>query len=135
MLNQCRGLAEAVGLPWVAKEVHPRFPQDHMRAVHERLGIVTEAWSPMGKGRAPLAEPAVVHAAERLGVSTGQVILRWHVQLGTLPIPKAASPEHQRENLDIFDFELTEEEMAGIGGLAEDDGRLFGGDPDSHEEM
>ena len=82
-----------------------------------------------------LAEPAVVHAAERLGVSPGQVILRWHVQLGTLPIPKAASPEHQRENLDIFGFELTDEEMAGIGGLAEDDGRLFGGDPDSHEEM
>lgn len=131
-----RIIAESGVTPVVNQiELHPRFPQDHMRAVHERLGIVTEAWSPMGKGRAPLAEPAVVHAAERLGVSPGQVILRWHVQLGTLPIPKAASPEHQRENLDIFGFELTDEEMAGIAGLAEDDGRLFGGDPDSHEEM
>lgn len=116
-------------------ELHPRFPQDNMREVHERLGIVTEAWSPMGKGRAPLAEPPVVAAAQRLGVTPGQVILRWHVQLGTLPIPKAASPEHQRANLDVFGFQLTEDEMAAISGLAEADGRLFGGDPDTHEEM
>lgn len=116
-------------------ELHPRFPQDNMREVHERLGIVTEAWSPMGKGRAPLAEPPVVAAAQRLGVTPGQVILRWHVQLGTLPIPKAASPEHQRANLDVFGFQLTEDEMAAIAGLAEADGRLFGGNPDTHEEM
>jgi diketogulonate reductase-like aldo/keto reductase len=116
-------------------ELHPRFPQEHMRAVHQRLGIVTEAWSPMGKGRAPLAEPPVVAAAERLMVTPGQVILRWHVQIGTVPIPKAASPEHQRENLDVFGFELTDDEIAAISALAEPDGRLFGGDPDSHEEM
>lgn len=116
-------------------ELHPRFPQEHMRAVHARLGIVTEAWSPMGKGRAPLAEPPVVAAADRIGVTPGQVILRWHVQIGTLPIPKAASPEHQRENLDVFGFELTGDEVAAISALAEPDGRLFGGDPDSHEEM
>jgi diketogulonate reductase-like aldo/keto reductase len=116
-------------------ELHPRFPQEHMRAVHASLGIVTEAWSPMGKGRAPLAEPAVVAAAKRLGVTPGQAILRWHVQIGTLPIPKAASPAHQQENLDIFGFELTEEEVTAISALAEPDGRLFGGDPDIHEEM
>lgn len=116
-------------------ELHPRFPQERMRAVHARLGIVTEAWSPMGKGRAPLAEPPVVAAAQRLGVTPGQVILRWHVELGTLPIPKAASPEHQRENLDIFGFELTPEEVAAISGLGEENGRLFGGDPEIHEEM
>lgn len=116
-------------------ELHPRFPQAGMRAVHERLGIVTEAWSPMGKRRAPLDEPAVVGAAEAHGVTPGQVILRWHHQLKSLPIPKSASPQRQRENLDIFGFELSEDEMAGISALAEPDGRLFGGDPDVHEEM
>ena len=100
-------------------ELHPRFPQDEMRKVHEQLGIRTEAWSPMGKRRAPLEEPAVTSAAARLGVSPGQVILRWHVQLGSLPIPKSADPERQRQNLDVFGFELTEDEVAAISSLAE----------------
>ena len=68
-------------------------------------------------------------------VSPGQVILRWHVQLGSLPIPKSGDPQRQAQNLDVFGFELTEDEMAAITALAEDDGRLFGGDPDTHEEM
>jgi 2,5-diketo-D-gluconate reductase A len=116
-------------------ELHPRFPQAGMREVHERLGVRTEAWSPMGKRRAPLEERAVAEAADAHGVSPGQVILRWHVQLGSLPIPKSADPQRQRENLDVFGFELTAEEVNAISGLAEDDGRLFGGDPDTHEEM
>ena len=116
-------------------ELHPYFPQAEMRAVHERLGIRTEAWSPMGKRRAPLEEDAVRAAAEAHGVSPGQVILRWHVQLGSLPIPKSADPHRQAQNLDVFGFELTEAEMGAISGLAEADGRLFGGDPDTHEEM
>jgi 2,5-diketo-D-gluconate reductase A len=116
-------------------ELHPRFPQEEMRRVHERLGIRTEAWSPMGKAQAPLEEPAVTAAAERLGVAPGQVILRWHVQLGSLPIPKSSSPERQRQNLEIFDFELTDDEVARISALADPGGRLFGGDPDTHEEM
>jgi len=116
-------------------ELHPRFPQEEMRAVHERLDIRTEAWSPMGKRNAPLDEPAVTRAADRAGVTPGQVILRWHVQLGSLPIPKSGDPERQRQNLDIFGFELTDEEMAEISGLADPRGRLFGGDPDRHEEM
>lgn len=116
-------------------ELHPRFPQEGMRAVHERLGILTEAWSPMGKRRAPLDEPGVAGAAEAHGVTPGQVILRWHHQLGSLPIPKSANPRRQRENLDIFGFELSEQEMTAISALAEPDGRLFGGDPDVHEEM
>ena len=116
-------------------ELHPRFPQQDMRAVHERLDIRTEAWSPMGKRQAPLDEPAVTQAADRAGVTPGQVILRWHVQLGSLPIPKSSSPERQRQNLDIFGFELTEEELEAISALADPGGRLFGGDPDHHEEM
>ncbi|HSU03909.1 MAG TPA: aldo/keto reductase [Nocardioides sp.] len=116
-------------------ELHPRFPQAQMREVHERLGIRTEAWSPMGKRRAPLEESVVTAAASAYDVSPGQVILRWHVQLGSLPIPKSADAGRQAENLDVFGFELTEDEMAAISALAEDDGRLFGGDPDTHEEM
>ncbi|RYB90652.1 aldo/keto reductase [Nocardioides glacieisoli] len=115
-------------------ELHPRFPQAGMREVHARLGVRTEAWSPMGKRRAPLEERAVADAADAHGVSPGQVILRWHVQLGSLPIPKSADPQRQRENLDVFGFELSDEEVDAISGLAEDDGRLFGGDPDTHEE-
>lgn len=116
-------------------ELHPRFPQDHVREVHERLGIRTEAWSPMGKRRAPLEEDAVTAAADVHGVTPGQVILRWHVQLGSLPIPKSADPERQAQNLDVFGFELSEAQVTAISGLAETDGRLFGGDPDTHEEM
>jgi diketogulonate reductase-like aldo/keto reductase len=116
-------------------ELHPRFPQEHMREVHERLGIRTEAWSPMGKRRAPLDEGAVTTAARAHEVSPGQVILRWHVQLGSLPIPKSASQERQRQNLDVDGFELSDDEMAAITSLGRVDGRLFGGDPDTHEEM
>jgi diketogulonate reductase-like aldo/keto reductase len=116
-------------------ELHPRFPQEHMRTVNEDLGVVTEAWSPLGKARAPLDEAVVVEPARRLGVTPGQVILRWHVQIGSLPIPKSANPQRQRENLDIFGFELTDFELAAISGLAAADGRLFGGDPEVHEEM
>ena len=116
-------------------ELHPRFPQARMREVHEQLGIRTEAWSPMGKRRAPLDESAVTTAAEAHDVSPGQVILRWHVQLGSLPIPKSGDPQRQAQNLDVFGFELSEAEMAAITGLGEADGRLFGGDPDTHEEM
>ena len=116
-------------------ELHPRFPQGHMRTVDADLGIITQAWSPMGKVRAPLDEPAVLDAAQRLGVTPGQVILRWHIQIGSLPIPKSANPQRQRENIDVFDFELTDSEVAAISALAETDGRLFGGDPDVHEEM
>jgi len=116
-------------------ELHPRFPQEELRQVHERLGIRTEAWSPMGKRRAPLDEDAVTAAADAHGVSPGQVVLRWHVQLGSLPIPKSADPGRQAQNLDVFGFELTDAEVTAVSGLAETDGRLFGGDPDTHEEL
>ena len=116
-------------------ELHPYFPQVEMRAVNERLGIRTESWSPLGKRQAPFTEPPVAAAAERYGVTPGQVILRWQVQLGAIPIPKSATPERQRQNLDVFGFELTDDEVAAITGLGRPDGRLFGGDPDKHEEQ
>ena len=116
-------------------ELHPYFPQPQMRAVNESLGIRTQAWSPMGKRQAPFGEPPVADAAAAHDVTPGQVILRWHVQLGSLPLPKSATPERQRQNLDVFGFELSDAEMSAIAGLAREDGRLFGGDPDTHEEM
>ncbi len=116
-------------------ELHPYFPQQEMRAVHERLGIRTESWSPLGKRQAPFREAPVAAAAEAHDVAPGQVILRWQVQLGAVPIPKSATPERQRQNLDVFGFELTDDEMAAVSALSRADGRLFGGDPNTHEEM
>ena len=116
-------------------ELHPYFPQEQMRQVHRELGIPTQAWSPMGKRNAPFAEPVVAEAAAAHGVTPGQVVLRWHVQLGSMPLPKSATPERQRANLDVFGFELSDDEMAAITALGRPDGRLFGGDPDTHEEM
>ena len=116
-------------------ELHPYFPQQQMREVHERLGILTQAWSPLGKRSAPFAEQPVADAAQAHGVTPAQVILRWHLQLGTLPLPKSATPARQQENLDVFGFELTADELAAITALGRPDGRLFGGDPNRHEEM
>lgn len=116
-------------------ELHPRFPQEEMRAAHAELGIRTESWSPLGKRNAPYEEPAVAGAAASHDVTPAQVILRWQLQLGCLPLPKSATPERQRANLDVFGFELTEAEMTAITALGRPDGRLFDGDPRTHEEM
>jgi diketogulonate reductase-like aldo/keto reductase len=116
-------------------ELHPYFPQESMRALHAQLGIQTESWSPLGKRSAPFSEPAVTAPAENHNVTPGQVILRWQVQIGSIPIPKSADPERQRDNLDIFGFELSSDELDAISALGRRDGRLFGGDPAVHEEM
>ncbi|HET8601258.1 MAG TPA: aldo/keto reductase [Segeticoccus sp.] len=116
-------------------ELHPYFPQQQMRGVDADRGILTEAWSPLGKRPTPFEEPAVTDAARAHGVTPAQVVLRWHVQLGSLPIPKSANPDRQRQNLDVFGFELTDDEVAAITALGRANGRRFGGDPDTHEEM
>lgn len=116
-------------------EMHPLFPQAQLREAHARLGIRTQAWSPLGKRRAPFDAAPVVAAARAHGVTPAQAILRWHVQLGSLPLPKSAVPERQRTNLDVFGFALTGAEVEAITRLGRPDGRLFGGDPDVHEEL
>jgi 2,5-diketo-D-gluconate reductase A len=114
-------------------ELHPYFPQAELRAVHERLGIVTESWSPLAKQSELLTEEPVTAAAAAHGVSAGQVVLRWHVQLGAVPVPKSGDPDRQRENLDVFGFTLTDDEVQAISALER--GRLWDADPDTHEEM
>jgi 2,5-diketo-D-gluconate reductase A len=107
-------------------ELHPRFQQVELRAWHETHGIATEAWSPLGQG-ALLGEEPIVEAAARLDRTPAQVILRWHLQLGNVVIPKSVTPERIRENIAVFDFELSDEDMAAIRRL--DTGRRFGPDP------
>ncbi|WP_062518504.1 aldo/keto reductase [Demequina gelatinilytica] len=116
-------------------ELHPYFPQTSLMDKHAELGIVTQAWSPLGKRKAPYAEPVVVAAAERLGVTPAQVVLRWHLDRGSLPLPKSATPARQAENLAVDAFSLLPEEVEAITALGRPDGRLFGGDPETHEEM
>jgi diketogulonate reductase-like aldo/keto reductase len=116
-------------------EMHPYFPQEELRAVHDSLGIRTVAWSPLAKAKALFEEEPVRAAAAAHGVSPAQVVLRWHFQLGAVPIPKSTVPEHQVANADIFEFTLSDDEVAAITALGRHDGRLFNGDPDVHYEM
>lgn len=116
-------------------EMHPYFPQEELRAVHDSLGIRTVAWSPLARTKGLFEEDAVRNAAEAHGVSPAQVVLRWHFQLGSVPIPLSTKPENQAVNGDIFDFELSDDEVDTITALGREDGRLFDGDPNEHYEM
>jgi 2,5-diketo-D-gluconate reductase A len=109
-------------------ELHPRFQQDGLRREHADRGIVTEAWSPLAQG-AVLDDPTLTEIAEAHGKTTGQVVLRWHIQLGNVVFPKSVTPERIEENYDIFDFHLTDEEMGSIQAL--DAGDRIGPDPDT----
>ncbi|MFH7596193.1 aldo/keto reductase [Streptomyces racemochromogenes] len=109
-------------------ELHPLFPQAELRELHASLGIATEAWSPLGQGKELLELPAVTAVAARHGRSAAQVVLRWHLQRGTIVIPKSVTPSRIRENLDVFGFELDAEDLAALDALGAD-GRRIGPDP------
>ncbi|HEV7849239.1 MAG TPA: aldo/keto reductase [Mycetocola sp.] len=128
--------AETGVLPAVNQvELHPYFPQEALVAFHAERGIITEAWSPLGKRAAPYQEPVVGDIAAAHGISASQVVLRWHQMRGVVPIPKSADPERQRSNFEIPPVELEAAEIAAITALGHADGRLFGGNPETHEEM
>ncbi|MFF1383237.1 aldo/keto reductase [Arthrobacter sp. NPDC058288] len=108
-------------------ELHPWLQQDELRQLHARLGIRTEAWSPLGRGQV-LADPVVLELATAHRRTAAQIILRWHVQLGNVVIPKASSYARIRENLDVFGFTLDPAEMAALAALER--GHRTGSNPD-----
>lgn len=114
-------------------ELHPAWQQRDLRVYHARHGIVTQAWSPLGRGGA-LSNPTVAGIARRLGRSAAQVILRWLTQSGIAVIPKASSEEHMRENLASFDFVLDEAAMNAMDSLDSAQGR-FGPDPEVFDRI
>lgn len=116
-------------------EMHPYFPQQAQRAFHQQHAIVTEGWGPLGRGSDLLQEASLTELARTLNRSVAQVILRWYIQQGVIALPKSASPGRQKENLSLFDFSLSPQDIAIIDQLAKPDGRIFGFDPASHEEL
>lgn len=123
-----RLIAETGEAPVVNQvELHPWLPQAELRAYDGAHGILTEAWSPLARGRV-LDDPVLAGIAAKHGRTPAQIVLRWHVQLGNVVIPKASSPERIRENLDVFGFALDGEDLAAIGGL--ESGERTGRDPD-----
>jgi diketogulonate reductase-like aldo/keto reductase len=108
-------------------ELHPYLPQQEQRAGDARHGTVTESWSPLGRGTELLGRPEITETADKHGRTPAQIVLRWHVQMGSVPIPKSATPERFRSNLDVFDFELDADDLDRIATL--ETGQRIGGDP------
>ena len=98
-------------------ELHPYLQQDEVRATNTELGVATEAWAPLARGGDLFVDPVITHLADKHGRTPAQVVLRWHVQLETIVIPKSVTPSRIAENFDIFDFELDDEDMAAVAGL------------------
>lgn len=109
-------------------ELHPDMQQQELRDYHAKHGISTEAWSPLGQGQV-LEHPALIDIAAGHGRSVAQIVLRWHLQLGNIAIPKSSNPERIRQNIEVFDFVLSDEDMRTIAGLNQD--RRIGSHPDS----
>jgi 2,5-diketo-D-gluconate reductase A len=126
-----RLLAECDVVPAVNQiERHPYFGNDDVRAFGEAHGIATEAWSPIAQG-AVLDDPVIVEIAEDAGRTPAQVVLRWHLQHGSVVFPKSTNAARMRENLELFDFELAAEEMARIDALDRGEAGRIGGHPDT----
>ncbi|MFT8421112.1 MAG: aldo/keto reductase [Gluconacetobacter sp.] len=108
-------------------ELHPRFQQRALRAFHEKHGIGTESWSPLGQGQV-LEDPVIAEIGRRYGKTPAQVVIRWHLDNGLIVIPKSVTPKRIVENISVFDFALDAEDMRWIAGLDRADGRI-GPDP------
>lgn len=111
-------------------ELHPWLPQSELRAFHREHGIVTQAWSPLAKGGEQLHHPLLNELAEKHGRTPAQVLLRWHVQLGNVVIPKSVSRSRMAQNLALFDFELSAEDFTMLATL--NSGLRTGPNPDDH---
>ncbi|MEU7781688.1 aldo/keto reductase [Micromonospora parva] len=116
-------------------EVHPYFPQQEALDYHREHGILVQGWSPLGHGNDLRQHPVIGEIAAAHGVSPAQAILAWHVARQVIPLPKAASPQRQAENLDVFGITLTDAEVAAITALGRPDGRLADQDPAVYEEF
>jgi 2,5-diketo-D-gluconate reductase A len=124
-----RVIAETGETPAINQiELHPYFQQRGLRREHEQLGIVTEAWSPLAQGKV-LDDPVIVEIAKAHSKTPGQVVIRWHLELGNVVIPKSVTPERIEENFDVFDFELSGAELESMQEL--DQGMRTGPDPDT----
>ncbi|HEY8373857.1 MAG TPA: aldo/keto reductase [Pseudonocardiaceae bacterium] len=110
-------------------ELHPGLQQDELRAFHAEHGIATEAWSPLAQGGEVLRNPVITEIAARHGRTPAQVVLRWHLQLGNVVIPKSVTPSRIRENIDVFGFELSQDDMTAIAGL--NTGQRIGPNPET----
>lgn len=108
-------------------ELHPHLQQHAAREFHAEQGIATEAWSPLGQGKGLLEVPAIVAIAQKHNRTPAQIVLRWHIQLGNIVIPKSVTPSRIKENIDVFSFSLDAEDIAAISALNED--RRLGPDP------
>ncbi|WP_105970149.1 aldo/keto reductase [Streptomyces geranii] len=127
-----RLLAETSVIPAVNQiELHPHLQQHASREYHAEQGIATEAWSPLGSGKGLLEVPAIVAIAQKHGRTPAQIVLRWHLQLGNVVIPKSVTPSRIKENIEVFDFSLDTEDLAAISALNED--RRLGPDPATFE--
>ncbi|ALE81800.1 aldo/keto reductase [Pseudonocardia sp. HH130629-09] len=109
-------------------EFHPRLVQRELREYLQQHDIALEAWSPIGQGKGLLEAPELTEIAERVGKSAAQVVLRWHIQLGNIVFPKSNNPERIKENFEIFDFALSEDDIAAVEKLHT--GERIGPDPD-----
>ena len=116
-------------------ELHPFFNQEEQRRVHAEHKIQTQSWSPIARAADILSNETISKIAEAHNKTIPQVVLRWQYQIGSVSIPRSTSPQRQRENLDIFDFALSETEMTAIAGMSSPDGRRFDMDPATHEEF
>lgn len=114
-------------------ELHPFLPQRKQRAADASLAIITQSWTPLGRGTDLLERPEIAETAEKHGRTPAQVVLRWHLQVDAAPIPKSATPERFRSNLDVFDFELDPDDLARINSL--ETGKRIGGDPNDEVQL
>ncbi len=109
-------------------ELHPFLQQSEVRAVDAELGIATEAWGPLARGGELLTHPVITDIAQRLGRTPAQIVIAWHLRLGNVVIPKSVTPIRIEENFDVFDIDLTDEDLAAVAGL--DAGVRTGPNPD-----